>query len=149
MRSTPRATLRVFDFYNPTVHTEVSIRRARAACAPFPGTEPVQPHALPLTKASADGVFVLLSAHEIRQPAQREIFLAELRRVLQPQGKLVIVEHLRDPANFMAYTIGFLHFYSRATWLRAFRQAGFRLLQEKKITPFVSAFTLQPDGTAA
>ncbi|QIX62924.1 methyltransferase domain-containing protein [Hymenobacter sp. BT18] len=145
----PLANLRVFDFYDPALHTELSIRRARVACAPFPGTESVQPHALPLTRASADWVFVLLSAHEIRQPVQRVAFLKELRRVLQPQGKLIVVEHLRDPANFMAYTIGFLHFYSRTTWLNAFQQARFQLLQEKKITPFVSAFTLQADGTAA
>jgi hypothetical protein len=56
------------------------------------------------------------------------------------------VEHLRDPANFLAYTIGFLHFYSRATWRAAFRGAGLHLLREQKLTPFISAFILSPDA---
>jgi SAM-dependent methyltransferase len=137
------AKLLVFDFYNPVEHTEVSIRRARAAYPAFPGTQPVQPQALPIPAASADLVVVMLAAHEIRQPTQRLAFFKEIRRILQPQGRVVVVEHLRDPANFLAYTIGFLHFYSRSTWQGVFRAAGLYLEEEKKITPFVSAFILQ------
>ncbi len=144
-----RAELRVFDFYDPREHTEVSIHRARAAGPPFPGTVAVLPHALPLPDQSIDQVFVLLAAHEIRQPGPRVTFFREIRRVLAPGGTVVVVEHLRDPANFLAYTIGFLHFYSRATWQQTFAAAGLRLVQEKKITPFVSAFFLQPDGNPA
>ena len=146
----PAAELRVFDFYDPALHTEVSIRRARAAAAPYPGTEAVRPHALPLPAAATDWVLVLLAAHEIREPAQRVAFLREIRRVLAPGGRAVVLEHLRDPANFLAYTIGFLHFYSRATWLAAFRGAGLHLLHEQKLTPFLSAFILIPndDGNA-
>lgn len=139
----PQAELRVFDFYDPTLHTEASIGRARAAVAPYPGTVAVRPTALPLPTAGTDQVFVLLAAHEIRDPAQRVAFLRELGRVLAPGGRAVVVEHLRDPANFAAYTVGFLHFYARATWLGAFRAAGLQLVCELKITPFVSAFLLQ------
>ncbi|MCB2407893.1 class I SAM-dependent methyltransferase [Hymenobacter lucidus] len=140
--------LRVFDFYDPALHTEVSIRRARAAYPAFPGTQPATPAALPLPAASISYVFVLLAAHEIRSEEQRVVFFRELRRVLAPGGRVVVVEHLRDAANFWAYTIGFLHFYSRSTWLRAFGAAGLTLVQEKKITPFVSAFILAHDGAA-
>ncbi|RFP66060.1 methyltransferase domain-containing protein [Hymenobacter lapidiphilus] len=136
----PAAELLVFDFYDPQLHTEASIRRARAAVAPYPGTVQVRPAVLPLPAASIDQVFVLLAAHEIRQPSQRIAFLHEMGRVLAPGGRAVVVEHLRDPANFLAYTVGFLHFYSRATWLRAFAAAGLQLERELKITPFVSAF---------
>ncbi|KAA9339342.1 methyltransferase domain-containing protein [Hymenobacter busanensis] len=142
----PSASLRVLDFFDPTEHSEASIRRARAADSPFHGTEPVQPHALPLPAASVDRGFVLLAAHEIRKPTQRVAFFGELRRVLKPTGRLVVVEHLRDPANFLAYTIGFLHFYPRPMWLRTFAAAGFTPQQEIKITPFVSAFILVPNG---
>lgn len=137
------AELRVLDFYDPAKHTEISIQRARAACLPYPGTEQVQPETLPLPTGSTDWVIIMLSAHEIRQQAQRIAFLEEARRILHPLGRLVIVEHLRDPANFLAYTIGFLHFYSRATWLKAFQAAGLTLEQEQKITPFISAFILR------
>ena len=137
------AELEVIDFYDPREHTEVSIRRARAAYPPFAGTRRAAPQALPLPASSADQVFVILAAHEIRQPAQRVAFLREIRRVLRPGGQLVVVEHLRDPANFLAYTIGFLHFYSRASWLRDFVAAGFGPAREQKITPFIYAFTLR------
>lgn len=137
------ATLIVLDFYNPAEHTEVSIRRARAAYPAFTGTQQVQPQALPLPASSADLVVIMLAAHEIRQPAQRLAFFQEIRRILRPQGRAVMVEHLRDPANFLAYTIGFLHFYSRPRWQGVFQAAGLRVEEEKKITPFVSAFILQ------
>ncbi|WP_431357427.1 class I SAM-dependent methyltransferase [Hymenobacter nitidus] len=143
------AELRVFDFYDPRLHTEASIRRARAAYPPFPGTVAVQPQDLPLPTRSIDCVLVLLSAHEIRAQAQRVAFFREVRRVVQPRGRVVVVEHLRDSANFLAYTVGFLHFYSRRTWLRVFAQAGFRVEQEQKITPFVSAFMLEVNGDSA
>ena len=90
----------------------------------------MRPHALPLPAAATDWVLVLLAAHEIREPAQRVAFLREIRRVLAPGGRAVVLEHLRDPANFLAYTIGFLHFYSRTTWLAAFRGADLHLLRQ-------------------
>lgn len=142
----PAAELRVLDFYHPAEHTEVSIRRARAAVAPYPGTQAVRPQALPLAAGSVELVLVMLAAHEIRDSGQRVAFLREIRRVLAPGGRAVVVEHLRDPANFLAYTIGFLHFYSRTTWLAAFRAGGLHVAQEQKLTPFLSAFTLYPDA---
>ncbi|UOQ70138.1 class I SAM-dependent methyltransferase [Hymenobacter cellulosilyticus] len=144
-----QAELHVFDFYDPDLHREVSIKRARAAYPPFPGTITVQPQALPLPGASTDYALVLLSAHEIRQQRERVAFFKEIRRTLLPQGRIIVVEHLRDPANFLAYTIGFFHFYSRATWLQVFRAAGLEVVQEQKITPFVSAFTLQVHGNSS
>ncbi|WP_240635593.1 class I SAM-dependent methyltransferase [Hymenobacter rigui] len=146
----PGAALRVLDFYDPAEHTEISIRRARAAITPYPGTEAVRPAQLSLATASIDLVVVMLAAHEIRHPAQRVAFLCEIGRVLTPNGRAVVVEHLRDSANFMAYTVGFLHFYSRATWLAAFRAGGLRLEREQKLTRFISAFTLSAiNGTAS
>lgn len=143
------AELLVFDFYDPQKHTEVSIRRARMAYAPFRGTQHVQTQQLPAANASVKCVFLILAAHEVRHLQERIAFLQEVRRILHPKGKVVVVEHLRDAANFLAYTIGFLHFYSRSTWLQAFRAAGLTLAQEKKVTPFVSAFILSPGGSTS
>ena len=44
------ADLRVFDFYNPDRHTEVSIKRARKAYPPFPGTQSISTNALTVSK---------------------------------------------------------------------------------------------------
>ena len=143
----PRATWRVFDFYDPRKHTEISIRRARKAYAAFPGTQAVATGGLPLPAGSVDGVLLILAAHEIRDPAERIGFFAQLHAALRPGGKVVVVEHLRDGYNLAAYHFGFFHFYARRTWLHAFGAAGLQLVAETKITPFVSVFTLQKNDT--
>lgn len=140
------ATLTVLDFYDPSTQTEMSIRRARAACPPFPSTQRVQAQHLPLPDSSMSRIFIFMAAHEIRHPAQRVAFFQEVRRALEPNGQVIVVEHLRDVANFSAYTIGFLHFYSQQEWRRVFRAADLTVEHEKKITRFVSAFTLTARG---
>ena len=144
------ASLLAVDFYDPARHTEVSILRARRAYPPWPGTVPVSTHAaLPLPARSIDLAVAFLAAHEIRDARERAAFFREIRRVLKPNGQVLVTEHLRDPANFLAYTIGFLHFHSRRTWLETFRAAGLRVEREVKTTPFISTFFLGHDGNAA
>jgi len=139
--------LKVLDFYNPKDHTEVSIKRARKVYPPYPGTQQITTSAIPLRQHSVDVVFVLLAAHEIRNRQERIMFLKNLRETLKPEGKIVILEHLRDPQNFIFYNMGCFHFFSKAEWLLNFRQAGLKLNSEVKVTPFLSAFILEPDGT--
>ena len=138
------------DFYDPARHTEVSIRRAQQAYPPFPGTLAISTTApLPLPAAGLDLVVAFLSAHEIRDDAERAAFFRELGRVLAPTGTLAVTEHLRDPANFLAYTLGFLHFHSRRTWLATFRSAGLRVAREVHTTPLITTFLLCRDDAAA
>jgi SAM-dependent methyltransferase len=143
-----QAELIALDFYDPAKHTEVSIKRARRAYLPFPNTRQTETHDLPLSGNAADKIFVILAAHEIRNELERARFFKELSRVLKPSGQLYVTEHLRDVPNFMAYNIGFLHFFSRACWLRTFASANFTLRQEIKLTPFISTFILDKHGTA-
>lgn len=143
------AHLLVFDFYDPARHTEVSIKRARAAYPPFPGTQAVSTRALPLPADAVDMAVAFLAAHEIRDEAERTAFFRELHRVLKPTGQLIVTEHLRDAANFLAYTIGFLHFHSRPTWLATFRAAGLVVEQELKLTPLITTFVLRKRGITA
>lgn len=146
----PTAHLLAADFYDAARHTEPSIQRARRAYPPYPGTCTVNTRAaLPLPTGSTDLAVAFLAAHEIRDAAERAAFFREIVRVLAPAGTLVVTEHLRDPANFLAYTIGFLHFHSRRTWLATFRTAGLRVAREVKITPFITAFLLCKDGFPA
>ncbi len=143
------ADLTVLDFYNPTKHTEASIKRARNAYPPFPNTHQTSTTHLPLQDKSADNVFAILSAHEIRNDEERVAFFKELNRVLTTNGQVIITEHLRDTANFLAYNVGFFHFHSQKTWLKTFESAGFRVADEIKITPFITTFILNKNGTAS
>jgi ubiquinone/menaquinone biosynthesis C-methylase UbiE len=141
--------LLVFDFYDPMKHTEVSIKRARKSYPPFPNTQQASTTHLPLQDNSADKVFAILSAHEIRNDEERISFFKELKRVLTTTGKIIVTEHLQDTANFLAYNIGFFHFHSKATWLKTFQGAGLRVADEIKITPFITTFILDKNGTSS
>jgi SAM-dependent methyltransferase len=140
------AELIVLDFYDPIKHTEVSIKRARKAYPPFPGTLQVETSDLKLLSNSAAKIFVILSAHEIRDVNERVVFFEELKRVLQPTGQIYVIEHLRDVPNFLAYNIGFLHFHSKSSWLKTFQESGLYLIDELKLTSFISIFILDKNG---
>jgi len=145
----PKAHLTILDFYDPVLHTEVSIKRARKAYAPFPDTQPTGTSHLPLNDESIDKAFLIFAAHEIRSEKERIIFFKELYRILKPDGEVVITEHQRDTMNFLAYNIGAFHFYSKKSWLRVFNSSGFRIKNETKITPFVTSFILCRNGASS
>ncbi|MEO7045031.1 MAG: methyltransferase, partial [Ferruginibacter sp.] len=98
---------------------------------------------------SIDKIFTILSAHEIRDDKERVSFFEELHRVLNSTGQIIVTEHLRDTANFLAYNIGFFHFHSKATWLKTFQLSGFQIVNEIKITPFITTFILEKNGTTS
>jgi ubiquinone/menaquinone biosynthesis C-methylase UbiE len=139
----PESSLQVFDFYNPILHTEVSIKRARKAYPEFPGTRQITTTSLPLADQSVDHIFLILAAHEIRNEAERILFFKELRRVLKANGSIIVVEHLRDTFNFLAYNIGFFHFLSASTWKSTFSKAGLATTTQSKITPFLTSYSLK------
>ncbi|HTE25499.1 MAG TPA: hypothetical protein VK664_13150 [Flavitalea sp.] len=144
----PAADLYVFDFYNPDRHTEVSIKRARRAYPPYPGTQSVSTSALTIESNSAAKIFCIFSAHEIRDDAERILFFNELHRILSDDGEIMITEHLRDVANFLVYNIGFFHFHSKSKWMRTFYEAGLNVSRQIKITPFITTFILQKNATS-
>lgn len=136
----PLSHLQVYDFYNAKQHTEVAIVRARKASLVYPNTQQINTNQIPLADKSVDFIFLLSAAHEIRNHNERVLFLKECKRVCKADGRVIMVEHLRDFPNFLAFTIGFTHFFSKKTWLKAFKQAGFSSCNEIKFTPFMSIF---------
>ena len=138
----PEAEVLTFDFYQEEAHTEPSIRRARKRLSTPPGTFSISTSEIPLPDGEVDLILGFLSLHEVRDIHERTRFLAEVRRTLAPQGSIHIVEHLRDLPNFLAYSIGFLHFHSRKTWHQAFASAGLTVSHEECLTPFVRLFKL-------
>ncbi len=144
----PDSRLIVLDFYDPAKHTEASILRARRVSDAFPGSQSISTAAIPLPDNSADKIFLMLSAHEIRDRDERIAFFMTLKRCLKPTGQIMVTEHLRDLPNFLAYSIGFLHFHSAAEWNRNFNAAGLRVVGKTKTTPFITTFILDKHGTA-
>ncbi len=138
--------LQVFDFYNPKKHTEISIERARKVSKIYPNTKLIETSKIPLNENSIDYAFLLFSAHEIRNLNERVIFFQEIEKSLNQNGKIIILEHLRDFPNFIAYTVGFFHFLTKREWHKTFNSANLLVQSETKITPFLSLFILQKNG---
>lgn len=133
----------VLDIYNPETMTEPAIKRARLRNpSPIPAVA-AKVQALPLAPAASDCVFLIFAAHEVRCPREREELFAQLAKALVPGGRVVLVEHLRDLANAAAFGPGYFHFLPRQEWLRVSSLAGFSLVSEEKVTPFVSIFTFE------
>ncbi len=142
----PDVYLTICDFYNKKKHTEVSIKRARAAYPPLKGTIQVSTSKLPFDDNTFDYTLAILSAHEIRDNSERIQFFKELRRVTNSDGHIFITEHLRDLNNFWAYTFGYFHFHSKSTWNETFRAANMTPVKEIKTTPFITTFILKKNG---
>jgi SAM-dependent methyltransferase len=133
----------VIDIYDAKTMTEPSIARARRI---YPATEPFeqgQVRHLPLPDSDRDAVFLLFAAHEVRAASDRTQLLREASRVLKDRGRVVLVEHLRDLPNFLAFGPGFLHFHSPRSWHDSIREAGLQVEEERQLTPFVRCFVLR------
>jgi ubiquinone/menaquinone biosynthesis C-methylase UbiE len=103
---------------------------------------------LPFADNSFNKVLAIFSAHEIRNDEERVAFFKELRRVTKPSGQILVTEHLRDVNNFLAYTVGFMHFFSKASWRDTFRKSDLNIVEEIKTTAFVTTFILAKNGAA-
>lgn len=130
---------KTLDLYNRAVMTEPAVTRARQ-----PKTDvaviAIRPESLPVEDGWAELVVVTLAAHEIRDGQMRARFYQELRRVVSPEGRVVVVEHLRDLAAALAFGPGIFHFFPRREWLRLGSRVGLEVEHERRITPFVRVF---------
>jgi hypothetical protein len=140
----PDAELKTFDLYDPTVMTEPALTRARQRKSDAMTTA-VQPGSLPVDSGWADFVVVTLAAHEIRNGLHREQFFRDLRRVVSPAGKVVVVEHLRDFVAALAFGPGMFHFFRRSEWLSLGSRVGLDVERELPITPFIRVFVYRPE----
>lgn len=140
----PESDGSVIDFFDPEEMTEPSILRARQEqTGKPPAAIAANFRALPFRDQELDAAFVVFAAHELRKADLRAQLFRELRRILKHDGRIILVEHLRDLPNFLAFGPGFLHFHSRAEWLRAISKGGLTIADELSLTPFVRAFALQ------
>jgi len=138
----PRAELLVFDVFDAARHRAPSLARARALTPRDGAARAAAAEALPVEDGSLDLECAAFAAHEMRDAADRAAFFRELRRALSPNGRALVVEHLRDGWNAAAYGPGVFHFLPRETWRRTFADAGLKVVRESRRTPFVAVFEL-------
>ena len=102
----------------------------------------------PLDDGSQDRVLAISAAHEIRDDADRERFFTEARRVLRPQGRVVVIEQLRDLRNFSCFGFAAFHFLSDSCWRRSFRAAGLVLDEEFRLSFWMKAYVLKAEESS-
>ncbi len=132
----------VLDVFTEETMPEASIARARRRGVADRRTTSVRESSLPLESDSCDCACVIFAAHELRAMSTRVALFVELRRVLAQEGRVILVEHLRDVANFAAFGPGFLHFLSLRTWHETIQSAGLQIVKDFKMTPFVRVLVL-------
>ena len=139
----PDADGTVVDIFDPQVMTEPSIRQARRGRDAAIATIHARHDKLDLEAETFDTAFCIFAAHELRAHKQRVKLFKEVARILQVGGELVLIEHLRDWRNFLAFGPGFLHFFSRRAWRKAAAHASLAVSAEFSRTPFVHVFILR------
>lgn len=142
------ATGRSIDLFDRAAEHDGPILRARSLRPPPPQSLQLSAAPLPLASSSVDAVFLLMAAHELRNRSARLELFAEIGRILRPAGRLVVVEHLRDVPNVLAFGPGALHFYSAGTWIEDGQAAALRLVERRRFAPFVSAFVFERGDAA-
>jgi hypothetical protein len=135
--------LRILDFFDPRKTTEASIQRAHRLAPPSASSERIPTNSWPVASGSQDVVFALNAAHELRKPEERAAFFREAKRVLREKGQVIVIEQMRDVANFACFGPAAFHFLSRRTWVKSFSQASVKIADEFRITPFLMAFVLR------
>jgi hypothetical protein len=136
------ATWTLLDHFDPAHMTEKSILRARMALPPRPVTLPAAYDHWPVKEHTADLVLGILAIHEFRTEAERAAWFHQARKSLKADGRIIIAEHVRDLANFIAFGPGFVHFHSTSSWRRSWEAAGLSLTDTFRITPWVRVFIL-------
>jgi SAM-dependent methyltransferase len=139
----PDAQVATIDLYPALNRREPSIERARRLYAPL--SQPLCSTLTdwPLPDSSIDMTLIAFSAHEVRSRDERVQLFKQVNRLLSPEsGRVVLVEHLRDVANTVAYGPGVLHFLSAHEWLECAALSGLQVVKQYRLTPFVGIFIL-------
>ena len=94
--------------------------------------------ALPVGDASIGLVVVLFGIHELHSDSDAVALLRELTRITVGDGSVVIVEHLIDVANIVAYGPAAWHFSTGGRWRNAVTSAGMRLKSATRVGGLVT-----------
>lgn len=132
----------VLDHFNPVTMSEPSIQRARKLFPPHRDSIACAYDAWPADVPKAELIIGFLAIHEMRCAKERGAWFCQAKQHLAEGGKILIIEHTRNWANFLAFGPGFLHFHSSAAWRRSWGMAELECVQEFDVTPWIRVFVL-------
>lgn len=134
----PNLNLTVCDIYGNRHEHEKGIETSKKTFPPNPEEIKISPDKLPFQDKSQDVILAVTALHEILDHEQRVLFFKEAKRILKDGGVLIISEQFRDLTNFIFFNIGAFHFLSQKQWKTAISEAGLKIVENNKLTPFAN-----------
>jgi len=129
----------IIDVYNPQLTTGAALVRARAYAPPLLQGDP-RIHwldgscdLLPLPDKCVPAVIMPYILSEFWQNGDREQLLREVYRILQPGGRLIMLEAVRQPSNALMFGPLVWGRPAAAYWHNTLTQADFIVRKEKSL----------------
>lgn len=138
----PTADGATLDLFDASRDQERPLLRARHRFTPAAASVPPDDIGLSVASGAYDAVFLLMSAHEAHG-SDRAVLFDSATRALAPGGRVILVEHLHDLANTLAFGPGAQHFQTEATWSSTAQAAGLRLVSQVRHSPFVHGYVFE------
>jgi SAM-dependent methyltransferase len=122
----PQATIHSIDCWEDGFSSEEAISDVRSL-EPVPVREPrikaykIKNFEIPLADASMDVVVFGFGSHEIPAGEERHKIFAEAKRILRPNGKLLMFEHGIDFENYLIFGPVIYHVTKHSEWMEFIR----------------------------
>ena len=133
----------VIDVYNPQLTGDAALARARRQ-APSPKPDPRlrwydgQIHLLPLPDSSVTAVFMFQVLSEFSQEGDRVALLREVRRILKPNGRLLIAEQTASWLNWLIVGTNTAKLQPVEYWHDLLQDAGLHVSREENIQGLIN-----------
>ena len=139
----PKLNLTVCDIYGNRHEHESGIKISKKVFPPNPKEIIIHTNKLPFEDNSQDVILAITAIHEVLEHTERVLFFKEAKRVLKKDGIIILSEQFRDTTNFLFFNIGAFHFLSEKQWKKAISEAGLKIVDNEKITPFANMLILK------
>lgn len=139
----PTINLTVCDIYGNRHEHESGIKISKKVFPPNPKEIIIHTNKLPFEDNSQDVILAITAIHEVLEHKERVLFFKEAKRILKKDGIIILSEQFRDTTNFLFFNIGAFHFLSEKQWIKAISEAGLKIVDNKKITPFANMLILK------
>lgn len=139
----PGMQLTVCDIFENRHEKDKGIETSKKVFPPNPKEIKILPDRLPFEDRSQDVILAVTALHEILNHEQRVLFFREAKRILKDGGVIIVSEQFRDLTNFIFFNIGAFHFLSKKQWKKAVAEAGLKIADNKKITPFANMLVVK------
>jgi SAM-dependent methyltransferase len=135
----------VVDVYNPQWTTAVSLKRYRAKQPPAvhdPRLEWLNGRfdLFPLPDNSVNTVILCQIVNEFWQMGDQEALLQEVKRVLTPNGRLLLAERVRSQNNWLVLGPAALNLATADDWRGRLQKAGFAIRAERDLQGLIHCF---------